>query len=228
MKGLLIKDFLLLRSYGKSLLLMFLLFLIIGATSGPAFIVGIVMIESVMLAVSTFSYDDMAKWNSYMLAMPVSRKTAVREKYALAFLLSLIGIVLSIAAGIAAGALRGNIDLKEVAATVGGCFIAACLYVSVMIPMTYRFGAEKMRFLLLAVIFRPVFCCVRRICVFKKIRPRRVGGPCAGLADIPAAGRCCDCRFLFDFGAHLSEKRNLKQQIKTTSLLVVLILHFFS
>ena len=67
MKGLLIKDFLLLRSYGKSLLLMFLLFLIIGATSGPAFIVGIVMIESVMLAVSTFSYDDMAKWNSYML-----------------------------------------------------------------------------------------------------------------------------------------------------------------
>ena len=54
MKGLLIKDFLLLRSYGKSLLLMFLLFLIIGATSGPAFIVGIVMIESVMLAVSTF------------------------------------------------------------------------------------------------------------------------------------------------------------------------------
>ena len=89
MKGLLIKDFLLLRSYGKSLLLMFLLFLIIGATSGPAFIVGIVMIESVMLAVSTFSYDDMAKWNSYMLAMPVSRKTAVREKYALAFLLGL-------------------------------------------------------------------------------------------------------------------------------------------
>lgn len=51
MKGLLIKDFLLLRSYGKSLLLMFLLFLIIGATSGPAFIVGIVMIESVYISI---------------------------------------------------------------------------------------------------------------------------------------------------------------------------------
>ena len=134
------------------------------ATSGPAFIVGIVMIESVMLAVSTFSYDDMAKWNSYMLAMPVSRKTAVREKYALAFLLSLIGIVLSIAAGIAAGALRGNIDLKEVAATVGGCFIAACLYVSVMIPMTYRFGAEKMRFLLLAVFSSCFLLCSADMC----------------------------------------------------------------
>ena len=200
MKGLLIKDFLLLRSYGKSLLLMFLLFLIIGATSGPAFIVGIVMIESVMLAVSTFSYDDMAKWNSYMLAMPVSRKTAVREKYALAFLLSLIGIVLSIAAGIAAGALRGNIDLKEVAATVGGCFIAACLYVSVMIPMTYRFGAEKNAFFAACRFFSSCFFVVFGGYVFlKKIRPRRVGGPCAGLADIPAAGRCCDCRFLFDF-----------------------------
>ena len=171
MKGLLIKDFLLLRSYGKSLLLMFLLFLIIGATSGPAFIVGIVMIESVMLAVSTFSYDDMAKWNSYMLAMPVSRKTAVREKYALAFLLSLIGIVLSIAAGIAAGALRGNIDLKEVAATVGGCFIAACLYVSVMIPMTYRFGAEKMRFLLLAVFFVLFFVVFGGYVFLKKSAP---------------------------------------------------------
>ena len=169
MKGLLIKDFLLLRSYGKSLLLMFLLFLIIGATSGPAFIVGIVMIESVMLAVSTFSYDDMAKWNSYMLAMPVSRKTAVREKYALAFLL--IGIVLSIAAGIAAGALRGNIDLKEVAATVGGCFIAACLYVSVMIPMTYRFGAEKMRFLLLAVFFVLFFVVFGGYVFLKKSAP---------------------------------------------------------
>lgn len=153
MKGLLIKDFLLLRSYAKTFFLMLILFLIIGLTSGTAFVVGIIMIQCVMLAVSTFSYDEMAKWDSYMLSMPVSRKTAVREKYVLALLLGLVGVVLALAAGIASGALHGHIDLNGVLAAIGGCLAMACLYVSLMIPMTYRFGAEKMRFLLLAVFF---------------------------------------------------------------------------
>lgn len=153
MKGLLIKDFLLLRSYTKSLLLMLLFFMIIGITSGPSFIVGIIMIEAVMLAVSTFSYDDTAKWNTYMLSMPVARKTAIGEKYVLAFLLGMIGIVLAAAAGIAASAIRGAVDFQLIAGTIGGCLAMACLYVSVMIPLTLRYGAEKMRFLLMAVFF---------------------------------------------------------------------------
>lgn len=153
MKGLLIKDFLLLRAYGRSLLLLLLLFLSIGVTSGTGMIVGIVMIESIMLAVSTFSYDDMAKWNTYMLSMPVSRKTAVREKYVLALLLGLMGIVLSLLTGLLAGAIRGGVDWKELGWAVAACLMIACLYLSVMLPLTFRYGAEKMRILLLAVFF---------------------------------------------------------------------------
>ncbi len=149
MKGLLRKDFLLLRAYGRSLLLLLVLFLGIGVTSGTNIIVGIVMIESIMLSVSTFSYDDMAKWNAYMLSMPVSRKTAVREKYVFALLLGLIGIVLSLLAG----AIRGNIDWRELGWTVGACLTIAFLYLSIMMPLAFRYGAEKMRILLLAVFF---------------------------------------------------------------------------
>lgn len=151
MKGLLKKDFLLLQSYAKSLMLMLVFFLIIGVTSGPSFIVGIIMIECVTLAVSTFAYDDMAKWDTYMLALPVSRKTAVREKYVFALLLGLIGIALSLAASLFSGILRGNVDFANAAATIGGCLVAACLYVAVMLPLTYRFGSEKMRVMLIAV-----------------------------------------------------------------------------
>lgn len=171
MKGLLIKDFLLLRSYAKTFFLLLILFLVIGLTTGTAFVVGIIMIQCVMLAVSTFSYDEMAKWDSYMLSMPVSRKTAVREKYVLTFLLSLVGVVLSLAAGIASGALRGHIDLNGVLAAVGGCLVMACLYVSLMIPMTYRFGAEKMRFLLLAVFFALFFILLGSFVLLKKAAP---------------------------------------------------------
>lgn len=171
MKGLLIKDFLLLRAYAKSLLLVLVLFLIVGTTSGTAFVVGMVMIQCVMLAVSTFSYDDMANWNTYMLSMPVSRKTAIREKYMLALLLSLAGVVLSLAAGLASGALRGNVDLKEVLATVGGCMVMACLYVSLMIPLTCRFGAEKMRFLLIAVFFALFFLLIGGYMLLKQSVP---------------------------------------------------------
>lgn len=171
MKGLLIKDFLLLRSYTKSLLLVLVLFLVIGMSSGTAFVVGMVMIQCVMLAVSTFSYDDMAKWNTYMLSMPVSRKTAIREKYMLALLLSLAGAALSLAAGLASGALRGNVDLKEVLATIGGCVVMACLYVSLMIPLTCRFGAEKMRFLLIAVFFALFFILIGGYVLLKRSVP---------------------------------------------------------
>lgn len=153
MKGLLRKDFLLLRAYGRSLLLLLVLFLGIGVTSGTNITVGIVMIESIMLSVSTFSYDDMAKWNAYMLSMPVSRKTAVREKYVFALLLGLIGIVLSLLAGLLAGAIRGNIDWRELGWTVGACLTIAFLYLSIMMPLAFRYGAEKMRILLLAVFF---------------------------------------------------------------------------
>lgn len=151
MKGLLIKDFLLLRSYFKTIGLLLVLFFFCSLPTGPAFFSGIVLIEAVMLAVSTFSYDDMAKWNTYMLSMPVSRKTAVQEKYVLSFLLSLIGIVLATAAGILAGVIQGNLDIRLILGTVGGCLVSAFLYVSVMIPLTYRFGAEKMRMMLILV-----------------------------------------------------------------------------
>lgn len=153
MKGLLIKDFLLLRSYLRTIGLLLVLFFFCSLPTGPAFFSGVVLIEAVMLAVSTFSYDDMAKWNTYMLSMPVSRKTAVQEKYVLSFLLSLIGIVLATAGGILTGVIHGNLDIRLVLGTVGGCLAAACLYVSVMIPLTYRFGAEKMRMMLILVFF---------------------------------------------------------------------------
>lgn len=160
MKGLLIKDFLLLRSNFRTIGLLLVLFFFCSLLTGPAFFSGIVLIEAVMLAVSTFSYDDMAKWNTYMLSMPVSRKTAVQEKYVLSFLLSLIGIVLATAAGILAGVIQGNLDIRLILGTVGGCLVAAFLYVSVMIPLTYRFGAEKMRMMLIlvfVVLFAVVF-----------------------------------------------------------------------
>ena len=171
MKGLLIKDFMLLRSYGKSLLLLFALFFIIGLTSGIAFIVGIVMIESVMLAITTFSYDDAAKWNTYMLSMPVSRKTAVQEKYLFAMLRSLIGILLAIVAGFAAGMIRGAVDWLEIFASVGGCLFMSCIYVSLMIPITYRYGTEKMRFLLLGVFFFLFFILFGGYVLLKKTAP---------------------------------------------------------
>ena len=92
MKGLIIKDLLLMKENWKQLLLFGLIFIVIGL-EGNQILTFVPVFLSLMVLLSTFSYDDYNKWNSYAVTLPNGRKNIVRAKYIASICLSAIAIL---------------------------------------------------------------------------------------------------------------------------------------
>lgn len=85
--GLLKKDIYNLSSYKTSLIIILVLVPIFCISiSDIQFIIPALTMMLGMIAISTFSYDDMSKANKYINAMPSTKKDVVREKYILAIM----------------------------------------------------------------------------------------------------------------------------------------------
>ena len=148
MKGLLLKDWYLTLKYSRSLWIIagvFLFVSMVGGNDGNAFFRLYPCVMIGMLPMQVLTYDDAEKWTSYVQAFPVSREGFVTSKY-------LFGIM-AIAAFLAVMTLLylafGAPGLKDAALFLltFGVFLP-----SVMMPLVFRFGAEKGRvFYLIAI-----------------------------------------------------------------------------
>lgn len=149
MKGLLIKDFLLLKKTGRIFLMLMVLYLVMtvfmDTDLGPmmVFICG-------MLSISTFAYDEQAKWDGFALTMPVSKRDLVLAKYVLAIILCFAGAVAGAILSIAGSLDAPFVDMKGILAASGIALCASYLFNSLALPLLYKFGAEKSRLILLA------------------------------------------------------------------------------
>lgn len=155
MKGLLIKDLLLLKKTGRVFLVMMALYLVINvmteANLGP-----MMVFLCAMLSISTFAYDEQARWDGYALTMPLSKRDLVCAKYILTMLLCLIGAVGGAALSVAASLNAPFIDWKGILAVSGISLCLSFLFNSLALPLLYKFGAEKSRVILLACYAAPL------------------------------------------------------------------------
>ena len=150
MKGLLLKDWYLTVKYLRMLLLISLLFAAMSVFSpenGFFRIYPAVMFA--MIPVSLYSYDDREKWTVYAQAFPVSRAQYVTGKYlfgalGMAALVALLTVLYLISG---AEGFVGAVTLSLVLG-LGSA--------SLMLPVLFRFGAEKGRIAYL--IFIGVIC----------------------------------------------------------------------
>ena len=161
-KGLLKKDLYNLASY-KTTLIIIVIFCGMAIIGTDAIYWGSVVIGIIvgMISLSTFSYDEMAKSNRYILTLPVTRKEIVLEKYILAIgatiLGSLLGFVLTLLVGNIMNYVRPdnvidiNIDTL-LATTIGGLF-GVSLIQAIQIPSIFKWGAEKGRIQMFIVLF---------------------------------------------------------------------------
>ncbi len=149
MKGLLLKDFLLLKKTGRIFILLMGLYLVMtvfmDTDLGPlmVFICG-------MLSISTFAYDEQAKWDGYALTMPLSKRDLVCAKYILTILLCLVGAVAGAILSIAGSLDAPVTDWNGILTASGIALCASYLFNSLALPLLYKFGAEKSRVILLA------------------------------------------------------------------------------
>ncbi|OUM21511.1 ABC-2 transporter permease [Butyricicoccus porcorum] len=105
---------------------------------------------SAMFGIASFSYEENYHWNRYTASLPVSVRQLVLARYG--------SVSICVAAGIVASALLGIISFVAGHAAITGMdwllmliqsMLCAVLYMEILIPMMYRFGAEKGRIVML-------------------------------------------------------------------------------
>ena len=151
-RGLLEKDFRLIRRQGGNLFMVLALvaifFTIMGKT-GATFIA--VYIPSVMAMYSgnTISYDENGHGYTYLFSLPVNKEMYVREKYIFSFIMTVCGWCIGvICAGIAALInLEEVLNLEMLAMEVITFFVVQAV-AGIMIAIRLRFEGEKGRIVL--------------------------------------------------------------------------------
>ena len=153
MLGLIKKDFLLIKANSKSMIIIFIIYLMM-AFQGTFDVTFIVPLIGIMLFISTFSYDDFNNWNSYAVTLPDGRKNVVRAKYIASIILTIILGIVSLAIGVGIDyAKTNNINLDETISSLMGTVLSSVIIISLLYPIVFKFGATNGRIILFAVVF---------------------------------------------------------------------------
>ncbi len=152
MTGLILKDFLCLRKVLKSYLIVLVIYvaLTVAGVWSPAFTTGFFSVMAAMLPFTCFNMDYTAKWEPYGAALPVSRNKTVAARY-LTLLITLGAVaVLELATAVA-------VWLTDGLEAALSSLLASCLCLgmgavlnAIILPLIYRFGAERARIIFYA------------------------------------------------------------------------------
>lgn len=151
MKGLLRKDFYIIRRYARLYLMIILVYGILAVYQQDfGFISGINVAMFSVIPLTTLSYDGSCKWNSYALSSPVSRKTLALEKYLFSMILCFVGMIITLLTGsLIVLCSHHAIAWTEVFGTMAGQFAATLLITGISLPAAFRFGPEKARYIMM-------------------------------------------------------------------------------
>lgn len=161
MTGLVLKDILVLRKSLKTYLL-FLIFYFVMALLGLfsiSFIAAFVQIIVMLLPMSSFAYDDLAKWDRYAMTLPLGRRAVVRAKYLFVLLMVLASAAFALLSCAALSITAAEPVAENLASGVGALSVGL-LAVDLTLPLNYKLGPERARPFLYAIIFIPVILIV--------------------------------------------------------------------
>lgn len=153
MKGLIYKDLCLLGSVWKSYAFILVMFSALTVTGvyDVSFLFMMVSVILCMYPSTSFSYDELAKWDRFAVSVPSGRVLVVRAKYGFALLLGAASLVFGLLLSLLA-AFLGRMELGNGLLTCVGGVAGALLINALMLPLLFRFGAQKGRILLIAVV----------------------------------------------------------------------------
>lgn len=146
MRGLIEKDIRLTLTRKQTLLIFLIMAVIMSMSMDGSFLLGYLTMLASIVALGTLSYDEFENGFAFLMTLPFSRKTYVREKYVFCFLMAAAawcaGAIMYIVTGILR---RTGIDpVSELPMLLS---ILPVMYVSVtlMIPLQLKYGQEKSR-----------------------------------------------------------------------------------
>lgn len=149
MKGLLLKDWYVIRNQCKYILLISLLWVVISVLSANGGELYFAIIGSVLLAIlpiTVMGLDERSHWESFALTMPYSRRAMVLSKYLLSLLAMAASCILYTAAFLAASFIRHTtFSAEALAAALIAIIMTAGISTVLIYPLIFRLGVEKGR-----------------------------------------------------------------------------------
>lgn len=145
MKGLLLKDWYMIKKYMRSYLLLLFIFVAVSfADSNNTFFVYYPCLISGMIPTSLLAYDERSKWDLYAGTLPCTRAQIVSAKYLLGALLLAVVLITAVVqgfhmAGGDEGEWTGYLMLLQMLLILG------CVTSSITLPFMFKFGVEKGR-----------------------------------------------------------------------------------
>ena len=138
-------------------MVVFVIFYAIWAVSAkmPTMMGTMVILLSIMMPISSMSYDEAGQWYRYAFSLPIPRRTLVLSKYVLGFLVSLGGLVVSAIGNIIILALTNGENALESWLTIIGFLELGVIFLSIIIPILFKYGVEKGRLFIVVIAVIP-------------------------------------------------------------------------
>lgn len=161
MNGLLLKEVLILRSYWKTYGLLVAFYAVFSFTGSATFFSSMMSVILFIVPLSSFSADELARWDKFAAALPGGRRAVVNAKYQFLLML-MVGIVLiACVINLLVSLVRRETDasfpdLMVAALSCGG---VGLLLNCVLYPFLFKYGTQKAR-IAMAIIFGVVFALI--------------------------------------------------------------------
>lgn len=153
MIGLIKKDFFTLKKQ-IVLILFFLAFYGILCFAEPnnySMFAYMITLFSIFIPMTALGYDDRAEWNKYAITMPITRKQLVYSKY----LFGILGICLSLVMCLILSLILNKDITKESLIIITTSLSVGTFFMSINIPINFKFGVEKSRFIIVGLFGLP-------------------------------------------------------------------------
>ncbi|HJK13648.1 MAG TPA: ABC-2 transporter permease [Methanocorpusculum sp.] len=161
MNGLLYKDLLNLTPTLKYLVFMALIFCVVFIPLGNELPVYIILIMfGALLPTTAISFDTAARWDKYAVSLPVTRREIVAARYQLMVggicVAGIISLIIAVAMLILMPG-EGTFLPYFSPLMLMVLFVACGLLLgSIALPLTLKFGVEKMRYIIMVIALTPV------------------------------------------------------------------------
>lgn len=150
MKGLLVKDFKLMKGQKNFYFIMIAVAVIMALFfDNPSFMIGFLSFVMSLFTLSTISYDEFDNGNAFLFTLPVSRTNYTVEKYCLALLLGGGAWVLSTILATVSAVIKETAAVSDIAMTAVTIIPVLVVVQAVMIPFQLKFGGDKARIALI-------------------------------------------------------------------------------
>ena len=153
MLGFIKKDLFMIKNSLKFIGIIFIIYLMMALTNTMD-VTFLLPFLSVMLMISTFSYDDFNNWNAYAVTLPKGRTNIVRAKYVSTLILLVIStIIVTIISILVSLVNKKPINYSELLLMMSVTMYTTALVLVIMYPIMFKFGVEKGRIAIFILIF---------------------------------------------------------------------------